>query len=301
MSEQRRDSELQRAWQKNHAAASAGDCLTEEQLTRLVLKQAATSEREAAADHLARCTACAQDYRMLRALRPWAHERGEQLDPDAAATPAPAQISHSPWRFVWSGSLAAAALVSVVIGTTVWVNRETSTPEIDRVETTATVAPSAAPIRQTPAATLSFEKPPLKLTAAVALQWRGASEEASVERDDLTRAFDAYRRDDFRDAATRFEAVARRAPRLAEAQFYLGISKLFLHDPAAAIDPLRQARTLAPDLFGPDVAWYLSVAYAGVGDRERAFGELRPVCAGGKDYSTAACAAIQKLSDSQSP
>ena len=300
MSEQRRDTELQRAWQRNPATASPGECLTEERLTRLVLRQATTSEREAAADHLARCTACAQDYRMLRELRPWAHERGGQLDPDAAATPAPARIGHSRWRFVWSGSLAAAALVSVVVGTTVWVNRDTSTPEIDRVETTATVARSA-PTPQTPAATLSFEKPPLKLTPAIALEWRGASDEGSVPTEDLTRAFDAYRRDDFADAAARFEAVARRAPRLVEAQFFLGISKLFLHDPAAAIDPLRQARTLAPDLFGPDVAWYLSVAYAGVGDRERAFGELRPLCAGGKEYSTAACAAIQKLSDSQSP
>jgi len=133
MSEHPRDTELQRAWQKSHATGSPGDCLTKERLTRLVLGQAATSEREAAADHLARCTACAQDYRMLRELRPWAHERGGQLDPAAAATPAPARIGHSRWRFVWSGSLAAAALVSVAIGTTVWVNRETSTPEIDRV------------------------------------------------------------------------------------------------------------------------------------------------------------------------
>lgn len=271
---------LQRAWQDGHADAARADCLTKEQLTRLVQRTAAASERAAAADHIGRCTACAQDYRLLRELRTWAEPSTPRTSPMFA-------------RLMWSGSLAA-ALVALAVGITLFPNRETTIPE-DRPAAASDAGNPPAPEPANQSAAVPLVKPPVKLTPAVALRWRGASEERQPSADDLTRAFDAYRRDDFSEAAVRFEAVARRDPDVAEAHFYLGISRLFLSDRAAAIAALRRARTLAPRFFARDAAWYLSVAYAATGDRAGALAELQPLCADGQEHSVQACAAIRRM------
>lgn len=299
MTEHVTDDDLKTMWQTVHAgraAKSRSDCLTEGQFMRLAQGDASTSERKAAADHLSVCTACAQEFRLIRALRPWAREAAAHLDPEAAATKAPASFQVR--KMIWSVSLAAAAVLVVAIGATVYINRDRLTA-VPPTEETRVVAPPAALPAVAPRRALRLEKPPLKLTAAVALRWRGAPEEGSLATADLARALEAYQRDDFADAAGRLDALTRRAPRLAEAHFYLGVSKLFVGEPAAALGPLEQARSLARDIFSLDASWYLALAHDAIGDRERALGELRPLCDGQKEYAAQACQAIRELSSSR--
>lgn len=298
MIEQASDDELQATWQEGHANRPRSGCLAPEQLMRLVLREGIGPEREAAADHLSACTACAQEYRLLRELQPWARSAAARLGPGASASVVkPARAYHTRPGLIWS-SLGVAALLAIVIGTTLSLNRTPSSSDAPRAAAPGGDQPNALP-PVPPAPRLRLEKPPLKLTAAVALQWRSGAEAASISTAELTRALDAYRRDDFVDADTRLEAIARRDPRLAEAHFYLGVSKLFLEQPAAAVDPLRQAGTLAPDIFSRDVAWYLAVAYDALGDRARALAELRRLCADRQDYAAQACAAVREMSSSR--
>jgi hypothetical protein len=291
------DNELRTAWQEFHAYRRQGECLTEQHLIRLLSGEAGHSEREAAADHLSRCSACAGDYRVLRELKPWTDSATARFDAEGPATASrPGFARHIPSRLSWSGSLAAAAVLALAIGATLYVNQDTAAPAPGRSETPAVVQPAPAAARAPSA--FRLEKPPIKLTTATALLYRGA-EGVGAQRSDLTRAFDAYRRDDFADAARRLEALTRDDARLAEAHFYLGVSRLFLKQPAAAIDPLLQARRVAPEVFSADAGWYLALAEDASGNRQQAIAELRTLCAGQHEYSARACRAMEELSSSR--
>src|SRR5262245_23237887 len=68
------DEEMRRLYRRQTARSRSGraECLSEEAMTRVAEGELSQSEREALADHLMACSDCAEEYRILRELKPWA-------------------------------------------------------------------------------------------------------------------------------------------------------------------------------------------------------------------------------------
>ena len=66
--------EMSRLYRRQTARSRAGraECLSEEAMTRAAEGGLSQSEREVIADHLMACSDCAEEYRILRELKPWA-------------------------------------------------------------------------------------------------------------------------------------------------------------------------------------------------------------------------------------
>jgi hypothetical protein len=66
--------EMSRLYRRQTARSRAGraECLSEESMTRAAEGGLSQSEREVIADHLMACSDCAEEYRILRELKPWA-------------------------------------------------------------------------------------------------------------------------------------------------------------------------------------------------------------------------------------
>jgi hypothetical protein len=66
--------EMSRLYRRQTARSRAGraECLSEEALTRAAEGELRQSEREVIVDHLMACSDCAEEYRILRELKPWA-------------------------------------------------------------------------------------------------------------------------------------------------------------------------------------------------------------------------------------
>jgi len=61
------------------ARGSATDCLSEETLVRTADGELDHSERERTADHLTTCSDCANEYRAINSLKPWAEDAAENI------------------------------------------------------------------------------------------------------------------------------------------------------------------------------------------------------------------------------
>ncbi len=179
---------------------------------------------------------------------------------------------------------AAAVVALVTIGSLVWQSRIIA-PEIARdVE-----KPDAASVFQ-------LEKPGIHARAGTDLVWRGSPDSEAAQ--DLTRALEPYRTDDFAEAARRLRALVGRHPQSASGHFYLGVSELFLAADANAVTALENAERLAKDdadLAG-ETAWYLALAYRRTGQHERAATRLRALCRGRTPRSDQACGGLDELS-----
>jgi hypothetical protein len=68
------EEELREAWSGGADGTPTEECLAEEDWPRLMAGEASRAERQRAAQHLATCAACADEYRALHALRPLAEE-----------------------------------------------------------------------------------------------------------------------------------------------------------------------------------------------------------------------------------
>src|SRR4030095_8788139 len=81
------EAQLKEIWQGQTARATArqAECLTVEQFERAVMGEMTSQERAQMADHLAACSDCVEEYRMLRSLKPLAEEAEAILA--ASATP----------------------------------------------------------------------------------------------------------------------------------------------------------------------------------------------------------------------
>ena len=67
------EEQLRTLWQERSASVPSdrSTCLTDVEWARLLSKEAATTERARAADHISSCTACADEYRLLKPLQSW--------------------------------------------------------------------------------------------------------------------------------------------------------------------------------------------------------------------------------------
>lgn len=147
--------------------------------------------------------------------------------------------------------------------------------------------------------TLKLDKPDVKLTLAV-LTWRAEKNTGQQFLADLTPALDLYKADRFADAARQFDVLSAKYPGFVEVFFYLGVSRLFLGDHAAAIQALEKADGLAPDSFAADVSWYLALAYQRSGRIADAQVRLESLAAGSSPYTNRARAALEALKTSAS-
>lgn len=190
------------------------------------------------------------------------------------------------WRwFLRPAPVAALAMLAVAGGLWIYVTRPAS-------RSGGAVEPAVVK----PPDVLRLEKPPVKLPAAAALLWRGQA--APAEEEFLTAfgaAVEPYRAGDYREAVSRLEALAQRYPNSAEAQFYLGVSRLFLERNQEAVRALAEAKRLAAGTQAQDAAWYLGIAWLRAGGAEQGATELRGLCSGAGEYKVRACAALKEL------
>ncbi len=189
------------------------------------------------------------------------------------------------WIFSWQAAFVTAglALCAVVV-----VQQMHKTPQ-PLPETVSRQQPA----EQLPEA-LKLYKPDVKLSLAV-VTWRAEKNTGQQFLADLTPALDLYKADRFADAARQFDVLSAKYPGSVEVFFYLGVSRLFLGDHAAAIQAFEKADKLAPDSFAADVSWYLALAYQRSGRIADARARLVSLAAGNSSYATRARAAIETL------
>ena len=204
------------------------------------------------AAHIERCVVCqalgdALDDPSVAELRPDEQDRIlERIHAGAHASTRTRRLNRL-WQFG-----AAAAAVSLLIAGTVLVRQSR------RQAPPAPAAPQVAAKAPRPPAPSVFQlqKPSFRQPAASDLLWRGSgSREGS---DDLTRAFDALRKNDFEEAARLLQVLVARQPRSATAEFYLGVTDLFLEHEHEAVTALQVAERLANDDadLGREATWY---------------------------------------------
>jgi tetratricopeptide (TPR) repeat protein len=184
----------------------------------------------------------------------------------------------------WPAVLAAAAALLMLAG--IGMLRDRSRP--------VKVANHGRPTGAAPAPTgLLLEKPPVRLPATAFLVWRGDA--GSNPWQALRQALVPYESGDFAEAAQRLRAVADKNPRVAEARFYLGISRLFLGEDSEAAADLETARTLASGALADDAAWYLVIAYQHAGRAVEARTLLEGLCRDAGTNGAKACLALKEL------
>jgi hypothetical protein len=152
---------------------------------------------------------------------------------------------------------------------------------------------SAGPTTEPPVMVLALAKPELKLSFA-ALQWRGSAGDNPLITD-LAPGFDAFRRDDFAEAARQLEPLERKHPASVEVFFYLGVAKLMQNDLPGARRALGTALGVADQAFAPDVAWYLAVAEERSGNPASARTRLDRLCRDGGARAADACEGARRL------
>jgi hypothetical protein len=239
---------------------------------RVFAEDAAPDDRRRLMEHVVSCPQCADIYRRLTVVR----REAAAFDPAV-----PHRRSASSMRGV--AYALAAVLVLAVVGPVTWRAWRASP---------ATSAPAPA-LRDHPV--FRLDKPAVILSAAAALTPRGAPDDRQAFLTALGPALDAYRADDFVQAAERLDAVGKVYSLAVEPPLYAGISQLMLNRPAEAVPRLERARTLASGEFVPEADWRLALAYVHGGDPERARPSLQHVCSIANAYQVRACEALKVL------
>lgn len=234
-------------------------------------------------EQCAPCRALQRDLAALEPVGPTAEERRrieERIEQAVGRRWWTAVAAGSSWR--WALAAAAAVLVvAAVAGGRWWL---TPAPVATPARLPWPTGPTAPVAAQYP-----LEKPPVRVPLAAVLVWRGASS-AGQDRHlaELGEALVPYQADDFAEAARRLQALtARRTD--PEADFYLGVCRLFLADHAGAVAALRRARAAGAPAMATDASWYLGMAYLSAGQHREAATEFRDLCAAGGAHQAAAC------------
>jgi hypothetical protein len=69
--------DLKALYQEGTARSAKVDCLSAETMMRAATGEVSEEERGRVADHLATCSDCAWEFRLVQALKPWAEEAGQ--------------------------------------------------------------------------------------------------------------------------------------------------------------------------------------------------------------------------------
>jgi hypothetical protein len=243
------DAELDRMRQAFAGDTAPGvDCPPSIRIWEAVNGQLDPADAAAVVDHVSSCGACAEAWRIARELE--VEEAGGGF-----VIPFPARRRTS---FVW-GLLAAAATLILAIGA--WpLLRGTPAPATP-VATAVTPTPAPAPAQTTAALGPAIEKAPIVLSASRVLVFRSkASADPFV--DAFAVAIEPYRKDDYAEAITRLDALARKFPDADEPPFYLGVSLLIASRPADAVAPLRRAANGRDAAIAAQARRYLVLATA---------------------------------------
>jgi hypothetical protein len=156
----------------------------------------------------------------------------------------------------------------------------------------ATLPVALAPSADAPPFRLSLSKPDVRLSAA-ALSRRGATNDNQLLAD-LEPALDAYRQNDYAVADRLLTSLERQYPNAVEVHFYQGISRLFLAEPALAIESFDAAEKVADDTFIADILWYRAIAEQHAGNNAEARARLESLCHGSR-VPERSCAALEQL------
>jgi uncharacterized protein (UPF0216 family) len=71
--------DLKALYQEGTARSARVDCLSAETMMRVATGDVSEEERGRVADHLATCSDCAWEFRLVQTLKPWAEEAGQAL------------------------------------------------------------------------------------------------------------------------------------------------------------------------------------------------------------------------------
>jgi tetratricopeptide (TPR) repeat protein len=249
--------------------------------------------------HMDMCTACSSLVRDLTELddapleptereRIWGMIRAGIAAEESAAKPAA-----PPWwkLLLRPAPVAAAAAAAVLLAIGAGLLRNPQPPPV--VATSRSPQPAAA---APPAVSvLRPDKAPILLPASAVLVWRGDSGAANTQGKELREALIPYEADQYDEAAQRLEGLSKKYPRLAEAQFYLGVSRLFLERNGDAAASLESARALAGPALRDQASWYLALAYHRTGRDSDARPLLEPLCRAAGANSERACSALKEL------
>lgn len=130
------EEQLKALMQQQTAPRGRAECLTEEQFIQAAAGEMSQSEKIEMAHHMTRCADCAQEYRLIRSLRPWAEKAqtvasSESGDSHARLTVVPIRRAEEKSRkSAWpvlsarlsarSAALALAASVLIIFALGVW-------------------------------------------------------------------------------------------------------------------------------------------------------------------------------------
>ena len=256
--------------------ARARGCPPPDQLHALegdALPDALRAQTEA---HLAACPACralAADLALL--------------EPELPASLLEARRRDRITPVVW---LAAAAAVLAAAGLGLWWQATSSTLSSTVVAKPAPVAVSAA---ATPTPGLwTVEPPALVVPAEAAVVMRGT---ANPTLSSLMDALAPYRAGNFPEAARRLDAFSHAHPKVADAWFSLGASRLLGGDPKAARTALAEFARLEPAARRDETAWLDATAAARANATSDAKQTLSALCAEPGAFKARACDALNTL------
>jgi hypothetical protein len=280
------DDELRRLYARARSQPESGAPHPDETAWERVFANDATrDERRRLMEHVVGCAQCAETYRALTVVR----REASAFDPDVPA-PMPA-AAWSMRRVAYAAAAVLVLAVSVPLTLRLWRPEPARPPGAGPTSVAAPV--QARALRDLPA--FRLDKPAVILSAAAALTPRGVAQDRRAFLAALGPGLDAYRADDFAQAARLLDAVGQTYPAAVEPPLYAGISLLMLNRPAEAVSRLERAKSLASGEFAAEADWRLSLAYVHAGEPERARPGLQRLCATGNSYQPRACEALQAL------
>lgn len=111
----------------------------------------------------------------------------------------------------------------------------------------------------------------------------------------LTQALGPYRAGDYQAAAVALDGVLVDHPDEYRAALYLGVSRLFIDEPQAAIESFRVAEQSTDAAVLADAAWFTLVGIARLREPAQAETDARALCERGGQGSERACRAVDAL------
>ena len=234
--------------------------------------------------HLAVCPLCEQLSRDLAEYEfpPVSEAEDQRMRARWRTTPGRPPSSWWNWRVLSVAAAAAALVAGVVI-----LKRPSISPHA--------TSPLPSPAKPTPVFAMTLAKAPIRIPAAAVLTFRGDADDSQGYLAVFAGALEPYRKDDYAEAARALDPVARKYPKAAEPEFYLGVSQLLLNDNTAAITSLQEARRRGGGVVTDDISWYLAVALTRAGSIAGGRAEAEQLCAGAGEYKDRACAAVDQL------